>query len=288
MNPFQRLTIKAHLLGGTQISWILDRKFNDPGPYEYTVQVGRNVVDEAWVDINTVPLIDVIGAVVTDVAQRIWAQHPVLYYRVRLVTPVGEYFSYASQATGIMPRRDWLIARKVAHAEHHMTKKYGGAKGRYFKRRTFGIPCPGRVGDDGELLLCRDWNTDEVTASDCPVCFGTGIQCGYYAAVDYPILLTPIAYDRQNTEPRATHEDTKITGRAIAWPMAEHDDVWVDTESDQRYYVGAVQIVTAVRGVPLIQQFELRRAPVTDPCYQLPLDGPICDDESYYAGYGSI
>jgi len=289
--PFTRIKVQTHLLGGTLISWDIDRRFKELTPYSFTVQFGRNVWDDSWTDVNAVPVIDVKGVVV-DSTHRLWAKHPNIYYRVKLVTgDANTYFSTAQQAIGNISRRDWLLARKVAQNKNLLYTKYGGVKGYFLKQRTFGTSCPGRTDPvTNEVIPCTDFDTNSVIDSDCPTCFGTGIQCGYYAAIDMFCMLTPKTRNQVQHPNRGTSEDMAIRAETLAWPAAEDSDVWIQADSDARYRVQTVQNTAEIRGLPLVQVMELRKAPVTDPIHSLPISGSPCGDSTAYGygGYGYI
>jgi phosphoribulokinase len=48
-------------------------------------------------------------------------------------------------------------------------------------------------------------------------------------------------------------------------------DVWVDGDSDERYYVHSVKEAAQWKSVPLVFTVELRPAPFSDIIYQIPM-----------------
>ena len=107
---------------------------------------------------------------------------------------------------------------------------HAGQEGYMLKRRISGVPCP----------VCLDHQTREVRDPACPVCWGTGWECGYFF---------PMSCVWADMDPKTYH--TKKT--------------------DDRFYVHSVQNVLEVKGVPLVADVELRLAPASDPIYDLPI-----------------
>lgn len=278
-DPFKRLRIVNSFICGITIRWELKPNFDDDGPYLFTVQMGRNVADDAWETVNDEPVTGV-GAIVSDETRRLWGKHPNIYYRIRLETATAVYYSAPQQAIGDMERRDWLLARKIARNEYLLHKKYGGKGGLLFKRRLFGAPCPGEVDETtGKTVLCRDPATGATSRTNCLRCFGTGVLCGYYEPVECHLVITQKGSDRKREDTRGNTDDIIITGRGLAWPTIEFEDIWVQLDSDARWSVRSTRFPAEMRGVPLFQTAELRQLPLTDPAYRLPLEGTPCDGE---------
>ena len=63
--------------------------------------------------------------------------------------------------------------------------------------------------------------------------------------------------------------------RVVLIPQVDTYDVFVEEETDYRYYVNLTKQVAAHRGVPLVAQCVLKRAPVSDPVYDIPVPGAM-------------
>ena len=67
------------------------------------------------------------------------------YYRVRLVLPgvpgCPVYKSQPVRANGLLPRKDWLVAREIIRKEY-LQQKYDGTQGFLLVRKKFGRACP--------------------------------------------------------------------------------------------------------------------------------------------------
>jgi hypothetical protein len=70
---------------------------------------------------------------------------------------------------------------------------------------------------------------------------------------------------------RGTIQDISIQARMLMLPLIDEKDVWVSRETDDRYFIQAIQNVSEIRGVPLVANVELRPAPYTDIVYRIPI-----------------
>ena len=261
---FKQIVIWHMTKGPTQIYWELGPNFHAAEPYKFFVDYGQPATD-TWVALNSEPVID--DCYFQDECQRTWDQLIEHYYRIRLIDADGNvYKSQPTQANGGLDRKDWLRARDIVRREHLQQRKIDGTQGLLLKRKKFGVRCP----------ECLDHDTLEVTDSECPICLGTGIVGGYYPAVEFWFTL-PANMRRRLTvaqPPRGTFADMTHNGaRCVLYPQIDTRDVWVKANTDQRYIIDNYQVVTEVRGLPIIASAELRLAPATDIVYAIPLEG---------------
>lgn len=249
---------------GAYICWRLrqDATFFK-GEYHFFVDFGWPATD-TWVTLNEQPIVD--DCCHYDVCKRNWANIIEAYYRVRLVLP-GEpgcpvYKSQPVRANGLLSRKDWLVARDIIRKEY-LQNKYQATRGQLLVRKKFGRACP----------LCLDWDTKEVTNSDCPACYGTGIMGGYYPAVQLDISMAANWNRRivSGQPPRGTHSDIVKSGRHVMYPAVDTRDVWVRSDNGERYIIDNYTVVAQLRSVPLIANTVLKLAPMTDIVYSIPL-----------------
>lgn len=123
----------------------------------------------------------------------------------------------------------------------------------------------------------------------CPVCYGTGIRCGYYSPLEFYLGVVPTDIQRRREPDRATVEDVALHCVGLSWPALETPDVWIRLDDDTRFIVDRVK-PTMFRGIPITQTVLLRQASVTDIVYRLPRSGPICPGEDAYGydGYAYV
>jgi hypothetical protein len=270
---FDRLQVFPRINGGSRIEWTLHPGFADPLPYDVMLQVGSTGLDNAtdWTGVgfsarNTFYLVDDV--------QRVYGHTQWTHYRVRLETPVGVYYSDPISCWGNLDNRHWRLMREVTRKELLLLRKESGQEGYLLKRRISGTPC----------AACISYMTDEVTNAQCPECYGTGFEGGYYAPLGCVYAnLTPSGrheqLDRQQT--RGSVNETVATARMLAAPQLSANDVWVDRDTDFRWNIHQVQNVVEMRGVPVVVQAGLRLCPFSDPVYKFPISGQLPVVEYY-------
>ena len=264
---FERLTVSYLVRGGTIVRWGLKPEFMDPRPHTFQLQVGQSANPDAddWIDVDA-PVVDQFVAV--DGEQRIYGKMRWQYYRVKLTTDAGVYFSEPTGLMGTLGRRDWRIAREAVRQELVRMKMAAGQLGYLLKRRVTGANCP----------HCLDQQTKEVRNPSCPYCYGTGKLCGFF----YPIScvwadISPKAVHLNIDPSRGTAADIGVRARMLnVWLLSE-EDVWIQRSNDDRYYVHSVSNIAEIQGVPIVADVEMRPAPATDVVYTIPIPQQIAN-----------
>jgi hypothetical protein len=265
-NVFDRVHVSYLIRGGTRVMWELQDDFRDPLPHSYLLQVSRTGNPDAddWTDVG-LPVENAFYAI--DGEQRVWGKTNWTHYRVRLSTPNATYYSEPTDGIGVLERRGWRLAKDILRRER-LRMRYGGIEGYLLKRRHYGPKCP----------TCLEFQTEEVTDPECPTCYGTGFQCGYF----YPMGciwadLSPKTKRKHIDDQgmRGTVSDIIVTGRMLMLPLIQEYDVWVNAKTDDRYYLHSIQNVAEMRGVPLVANVEMRPAPFTDIIYDVPIPQQI-------------
>ncbi len=257
---FDRVVVSYVIAGGTRIMWELLPTFMDHGPLTFQLQVGETASNDAddWLDVG-LPVVDQYYAV--DAEQRVWGKTNFTHYRIKLTTPTGEYVSTPVGGMGILDHRDWLLARNLLYQRRIQQRLGpGGQRGYLLKRRWTGTPCQ----------TCLDLQTEEVRNPDCPSCFGTGKECGYY----YPqsciwATLNHKGYRAKTDANRWTVNDIVCKAEFLCTEMLGEEDIWVAAKTDDRYYVHEVQHTAEIRGVPLVADVVLRLVPFSSPIYAI-------------------
>lgn len=266
-----RVEVWRMATGSTTICWELSRSFWPPeptAPFHFYVDLGRPATDE-WIALNSEPIVD--DCCYIDPCQRDLTDGHDVMYRVRLVIPLstGECVVYKSMPVGTFGRltkSDWLKARDIARREHLQQRQIEGTQGFLLKRKKFGVRCP----------QCTDWDTKEITNSDCGNCYGTGLVGGYYAGVEFWMTLNNNWSRRLKTfePPRGTHDAGNWgTGRCVFYPPIDTKDIWVRADNDTRYIIDNYVPVAQFRGLPIVVVAQIRLAPASDVIYNVPIEG---------------
>jgi len=265
MDCFIKVDIWNVAHGGTQVCWSLGQNTYFRGRFHFFVDVGQPATNE-WITLNEQPIVN--ECCYNDPCRRNWADLIDTYYRVRLVLPdepgCPVYKSPPARANGRWDRKTWLYARQIIWDEHLQQRKgLEGTQGYILRRKKFGRACP----------VCLDWDTKEVTNSDCPICYGTGFVGGYYPGVEFWITKDS-GWQRKildGAPPRGTASDIFQAGRCILYPAIDTRDVWVRGDNDARYVIDSYGVMMEMQGTPLIVSVRLGLAPTTDIIYSVPL-----------------
>lgn len=268
---FSRLDIWHMARGGTEICWLLSQNFHFPVNEEphFYVDYG-NAGTDTWIALNEEP---VIGACCfTDPCQRNWEFLHDGFYRVRMIFPSQPdvvYTSFPEEASGTLSKKDWLIAREIIRKELLQQTKIDGTQGFLLKRKKFGVACSNPD--------CLEWDTREITDSNCPICYGTGLVGGYYPGIPHYLTFTPGVKSPRRIDagkpPRGVSSDILDDARSILYPNIDTRDVWVNAGSDERYVVDGYDCIADIKTFELVGTLHLKLAPATDVVYSVPIEG---------------
>jgi hypothetical protein len=280
--PFRRVSVDHMVRGATRVWWQLEPLFREPGPYVFQLQLGKTGLRDAldWVNVGA-PVTNAFMA--WDPEWRETGYELLSHYRVTLTTPTNIYVSQAASCFGELPERDWLIGREIIRKEK-LRHRYVSTPGYLIKPMRYGEPCP----------RCRDQLTQEVTDSDCPVCNGTGFKIGYHPPLDMQCWdLSPqtIAEDVDAQLKGATRTDPYVTARVIGFPALNKYDIWANAASDERWLVDTIQIVAAIRNVPLVYSVRMGLLPFNNTAYAVEVGGEASDRDPIrppFEGCGNI
>ena len=260
-NVFAMVHVNYLIAGGTRVMWELTAEFADPLPHTFQLQFGQTGNHDAddWQDVG-IPVTDAYYAVDPD--QRVFGKVNTSHYRVKLTTDKGVYYSDPTGVYGVLSARDWRIARETVR-QYNVLHRLTSTEGYLLKRRHFGPACNN----------CLDYQTGEVRQPDCPVCYGTGFQCGYF----YPLgcvyaLLSPESHrlEQDNSGSFGTRGDIEVQATMLMLPLLEEYDVWVNAKADRRYTIHRIQHIAEVRGtVPVLARVALRPLPFTHVIYDI-------------------
>lgn len=260
---FYRIYIDHLVRGSTKVYWELHRNFRDASPYTFQLQYNDNGLSDAdnWVNVDG-PVVDSFYSV--DATQRLYGKQLNSYYRVRLTTGVGTYYSIPTPANGKLNKRDWNMAREITRKELLRLQRYTALNGYLLIAKRAGTVC-----------TCRDPLTNETTNTYCTDCYGTGWVGGYYSP--YSCVFFDVSQENSkeavDVQARGMTDDNIKQTRYVGYPHIKTRDVFVDRDSDSRYYVNSIRNLAEIRGVPIVVSPELRAAPYTDVVYNFNITG---------------
>lgn len=252
---FTRFDIYNRSRGGTLLSWDIHPLWKHTPPVTFTVLASRSGTGD-WLTAGTVVNNDVFE----DLHRWVYGKEVDLHYQIKAVdTASVTVYSDVKQALGNFPARFRAIAREMIRKELLIAEQDGQC-GYLYKRRKWGVKCP----------TCLDYDTEQVTSSHCPTCYGTGFIDGYFDPVMYWVRERDDRDSRYFTDLRRGFVNDKVMFvRGINCPWIESNDIWVDFDSDRRHVIHTVKHLN-FRGVTIMfDPIELRLAPTTDMIYEL-------------------
>lgn len=258
---FTRLETAVRTYGGTVIAWELNKLFRANAPLTFNVYASRSGVG-GWSLVAS----EQDACLAVDPYRWLYAVAPHLFYKVILRDADGnEYESHVHQMLSDFNQHDMAIVRDMLRKETLRNTRYAGQHGYLLKRRRWGTLC----------TVCTDWDTGEVKNASCTTCYGTGFVGGYFRPVHYWVSPSAPGVKRRTEhqpEAQAVTEDRVRAVRGINCPWLDSYDVWVESNTDRRYFVHSVQEITYRDMAIIFDPIELRLAPATDIIYTFPLD----------------
>jgi len=259
-SPFSAFTIAPGYAGGFSYSWEVFGGFSDPSPWTFRVQRGPSS-GGPWEDVSPV-LVNVVSWRAPG-GENLVGKSDVLYFRLRMDTPKGTYFSSARQPYGDLGRRDFLLAREIIRRELLRARVLAGVECDVYIRSTFGPRCP----------RCLDPVTGVVRDTHCPKCFGTGRFPAYYGPHRMMMSFSADAAHREARTNDGTREERVFEALAIGNPVLKMGDVVIDRAQDKRYVIASVSVTSEVRRIPCLQNVSFSEAPLSDAAYRIGVAG---------------
>lgn len=265
-NPVNRVFARVyvdHLVrGNSKVYWELARHFNDPGPLSFQLQVSESGLDNAadWTNVGQ-PVINNYYAV--DPTRRLYGKQLLTKYRIRVIGATGTFYSDPIDVTGKLSKRDWNFIREITRKEILRLKRYTAIDGFLLIAKR-----------SGEVCVCVDPLTGELTQGQCPICYGTGFTGGYYTPQSCTFFdMTPAnTNEYRDLQMKGMTDDSVKEARFIGYPVLRARDVFVERDSDERYYLSRITNKAEIRGVQVVVAPILTLAPFTDIIYTFKVD----------------
>jgi len=263
MNPIKRTRVTITPEGYKLISWELTNYIGSPAFYLDWARSGGD-----WTEVAG-PLANVCSY--TDEEKYNWNKDRDLYYRIRFTDSAGEHVGEPARAgDGFLNKHDWLIFRETMRKECLLLSKYTGMMGEFLRRKHWGVKCP----------VCLDYDTEDIVNGSCPTCLGTGFVGGYYESIKMPVSEQELAKINKNVmKGLGTMDDKSIVVRALAVPVQDSMDLWVNSANNDRYVIRNIITVVSFKGIPITVLLKLQKLPYTDIVYETPVDISSQEDE---------
>lgn len=244
--------------------WDLDPTFTPPGNLTFSVQWSRSGHPEGddWTEIARVQNQTGLSFKAQDLQQHTWATSDFVFYRAVVTLDSGA--SYSSQVVSPdfmnFTASEMLIVNQIfRQTAIGFTTAMGGICGLLYRRKNW-----------GQVASTVDPDTQSIVNPRSAEDFGAGYVGGYWPPFSYCIANVPVdrTLYRADLDTRTGEVRTAL---ALAWPIPRTEDLWVDGRSGDRYIIQDVQETSVLRGIPLLVNIQLRKAPPTDVCYKLEL-----------------
>ncbi len=267
--PFKRVMVTHLFHGLTRIWWEVDPTFTDEGPYTFQLQASYtgnpNALD--WADIGD-PVVNP-QYLEDDTTREHTGMRLLTHYRVVVTSTRSTYVSQPAWLWGVLEKRDWLLAREMLRKER-LRLGLVSQEGYLVRKMRYGVKDPNAT----------DFLTDEVLDSGNLTSWGTAFKVGYHPPVRFSVDMDGeiIAETRGGADiSKHSNRQTSFKARVIAFPDVAKEDFWVDQDNDQRWVIHDIRSVASWRGVPLVNEIELRLAPHTDVIYKIPVNTDAYD-----------
>ena len=148
-----------------------------------------------------------------------------IYYRVRGINSKETIVSEIKQ----LHQEDQIyLGLAIARNKRLLLERFIGTKCFVFIRKTFGKKCTN----------CYDSVRQKSMSSDCPICYGTTFEGGYFAPI--LIYIKPVHLDRANSKTELQNLENLSVGNIWTgnYPLLSPGDLLVEAETpDTRYII---------------------------------------------------
>lgn len=148
-----------------------------------------------------------------------------------------------------IPRFQYIRYLEIIRREHILLDRYVGVDSIIFRRREYGPRCK----------HCWDFKEEKVVNDNCPHCFGTSYEGGYYRGI-----LTKVQYDSTTDRKQYTYfgkfEPHQLVGWTLNYPTINVHDIVIRLSDYHAYRVEALQN-TEMMTRPLRQIMQLTELP---------------------------
>lgn len=261
-DAYFRYCIASEEADGIRVSWEIKDLPGSELPVNFAVLKTENFGKEPFIQL-TPPGYD--SWTFLDTKTKYSGKQKIITYIVKIFTATTTHESAPVYLfAGLQPKKRLLakaILRRVELSQRHIQNWHGYL----LKRKWTGNPCS-----------CVDPDTKQVLDSDCPLCFGTGFEAGYWRAAIKRNILTssPVSalplYDINQIAGNVA--PAVMRAQIAGLPPINQYDAWVSPTANYRFYITNIQVAAEMEGLPLVYNVELRLAERSDILYSFPVE----------------
>ena len=237
------------------VQWDIDVSQAGPGPF--TFKLFRSGSPRGpWTEVAT----GLTGYTHQDTFPLLQGMNKDLYYKVE--TTDGSIKSLPRHTQRGLPRKKFLIIRKIMKDELKMLRAGNGTKVFVVKKRHWGTRC----------LECYDVCTGHVVKKNCGACFGTTFENGYFDPIEVLSAIKPTMLGTDYTAQTSVPEVDTANAFLQAFPTVIKGDFLVEFEVNKRWEVTAVTPTEILRNT-VHQDLTMTRLPTSHEIYKVPVGG---------------
>ena len=260
--PFTSIQASIGVHNERIISWTLQNKATYPS--DFILQVENSRAGGPWEVLDNT-LAD--SCIYVDSRRRNYNKYMNECYRLRLIVPhdtgneeyvsdivqAGQFKAYpfSSEATNVIRQAEKAI-------------ELSGVTGVLLKKKHWGSRC----------THCTDFDDQMTVNEHCPWCLGTGFEGGFYNGISMALIKDKVEAEEKQGED-CVEEGEVIQARCIAYPWVRYADVWVEDDTNKRYFIKHVTPSAVYKQIPLIYTITMNKIEYTDVMYSKPADAKV-------------
>lgn len=248
-----KLRVRTLDIGRREVSW---EAGGYADPQDFTLQVWRSESGSGPFDPASPEFVDRYLFVDTNIP--VGDKFRQLWYRVRATHKATGAIEDSEIST--LEPAPGLEALYIRRSQQVGLTQVLGRQVWLFKRRTFGMRCPG----------CFDRDLQKVTRSGCISCYGTGFLRGFHNPIEVWMQIDPASKPSDMT-PNQKMQAVVTTARMSFYPTLAPGDVVVEFENKRWRVLPGVTQTERLRAV-VHQECSMRQLEETDIEYKLPVN----------------
>jgi hypothetical protein len=150
------------------------------------------------------------------------------YYMFRVIYKPDDSTFIDTTAITVMPPPD-VIAIDVIRAERLLLKRYIKTKVWFYMARSIGVKCKN----------CWDAKLQRRTKHDCPICYGTGYDAGFFDPIPGYIELNPHPKTLQASG-FGPMQPSQTSGWTTSYPLLKTNDWIFEVDSGRRWRINQI------------------------------------------------